>query len=316
MKTYLHPILKALGLTVALDGMLMLFIYVAAPLAILEIGQAFLFGGLTLLLTAATCLYANISVEKRRSLWLSLAVAAPAHLILSVISILVYTNRLASNWPGSDYFLTWLLFLLLSLTVWWIAIFSITVTRSSRIGGAAREQKRRIRLAQKGFRPETAPLTPGRARAIAILKGVLWVLWLHILTGLFLEFFTEIGVANTILSYVAFPALWCVMAAVYGLLDGHNRTAFTLSVAITHLVCFFLVMLFLLPGNILEHPYYAVKYLDDVISDPFGHSEQLMILMLFLLVWVVMGIFGAARRKARASDQPETNHIPNTITIS
>ncbi len=316
MKTYLYPILKALGLTVALNGMLTLFIYAAAPMANVNIGQVVLFGGVALLLVAATCLFANIAAEKRRSLWLALAVAFPAHLILSLISVFVYADRLASNWPGSDYFLTWLLFLLLSLTVWWIAVFAVTVTRSARIGEGVREAKRQIKRAQKGFRLETAPISPARARMLAILKGVLWVLWLHILTGLFLEFFTETGVADTILSYVAFPALWCVMAAIYGLLHEKNRTAFTLSAAVTHLVCFVFVMLFLLPKNIREHPYYALKYLDDVITDPFGHPEQLMILILFLLVWMVMAIFGLAHRKAKIPDQPTAEQIPNTLTIS
>lgn len=234
MKTYLYPILKALGLTAALDLTLVLFLVAAAPMANLNIGQVFLFGGVALLSVAATCLYAGITVEKRRSLWLSLVAALPTHLILSVASVLVYADRLASNWPGSDYYLTWLLFLLLCLAIWSISITAITIARSARIGSRAKEEKKRIRRETRGFRLVVSPQSPAKARTIAALKGSLWVLWLYVATGLLLEWYTQVRIADTILSYITFPCLWCIMATVCRFLRTHNRSTVTFSAAITN----------------------------------------------------------------------------------
>ena len=315
MKTYLYPILKALGLTVALDLTLVLFLFAAAPMANLNIGQAFLFGGVALLLVAATCLYAGITAEKRRSLWLSLAAALPTHLILSVASVFVYADRLASNWPGSDYFLTWLLFLLLSLSTWAVSILAVTIVRSARIGSHAKEEKERIRQETRGFRLEVSPLSPTKARSLAALKGSLWVLWLYVATGLLLEWYTQVRIADTILSYVTFPCLWCIMATVYRFLRTHNRSTVTVSAAITNLVVFAAVMLFLIPANVKVHAGYALLYLDNVLTDPFSHPEQLLVLMQFLLVWVILIITGATQRKTKDTSLSETESISNMTTV-
>lgn len=298
MKHYLSPLLKSLGITVGLDGALLLFIYAATPLTEIAIGQALLFGGVTLLLLTAVCLYAAVPAERRRSLWLSLAVSVPVHLILSVVSVLVYGNRLSAYWPGSSD-LAWLLFLLITVAAWVVTTFTLTMIRSARIGSALREGKRQIRRAEQGSRLETAPISPARSLLLAILKGVLWVLWLHVLTGLLLELLWQAGVADTMLSYVAFPCLWCLMAAAYGCMHVQNRFSFTLSVAVSHLICFLGIMLFLIPANITEHPYYALKYLDDMITDPFGHPEELMILVLFFAVWIILAVFSIANRKRK-----------------
>ena len=305
MKTYLHPILKALGLTAALDLTLVLFLCAAAPMANLPIGQVFLFGGVALLPIAATCLYAGITVEKRRSLWISLTAALPAHLILSVVSVFVYANRLAENWPGSDYFLTWLLFLLLCVTTWSMSILAVTVIRSARIGSRVKAEKKRIRQEMRGLRLEVSSLSPGKARTIAALKGALWVLWLYCATGAVLTWYTQAHVADTILSYVTFPCLWCVLAIVYRFLHTHNRVAVTVSAAITNLVVLAAVMVFLIPANVKTHAGYALLYLDTVLTDPFSHPEQLLVLFQFLLVWVILILTGATQRKPQDTNPSE-----------
>jgi hypothetical protein len=315
MKTYLYPILKALGLTAALDLTLVLFLVAAAPMANLNIGQVFLFRGVALLSVAATCLYAGITVEKRRSLWLSLVAALPTHLILSVASVLVYADRLASNWPGSDYYLTWLLFLLLCLAIWSISITAITIARSARIGSRAKEEKKRIRRETRGFRLVVSPQSPAKARTIAALKGSLWVLWLYVATGLLLEWYTQVRIADTILSYITFPCLWCIMATVCRFLRTHNCSTVTISAAITNLVVFAAVMLFLIPANVKVHAGYALLYLDNVLTDPFSHPEQLLVLMQFLLVWVILIITGATQRKTKDTSPSETESIPHMTTV-
>lgn len=316
MKTYLYPILKALGLTAALDLALALFLFAAAPMANLNIGQVILFGGVTLLMAIATCLYAGIAAEKRRSLWLSLAAALPAHLILSIAAVLVYANRLASNWPGSDYFLTWILFLLLCLATWSISILAVTVMRSARIGSRAKAEKKRIRQEMRGLRLEVSPPSPGKARAIASFKGALWVLWLYSITGAVLVWYTQARVADTILSYVTFPCLWCIMATVYRFLRTHNRTAITVSAAITNLAVFAAIMLFLIPANVKIHAGYALLYLDNVLTDPFSHPEQLLVLIQFLLVWVILILTSITQRKEKHTAQyEETESYSNTTSI-
>ncbi len=297
MKIFRSPLWKALGLTVALSLALTLFLYTAAPLAEAPIGQAILFLGVALLQVTATCLYARIPFEKRRSLWLSAAVALPVHLILSIASVLVYADRLTSNWPGSDYFLTWLLFLLLSLSVWCISVCTVTLLRHLRLSAHGREERRRIQKASSGLRPVISAVSPARARLIAVLKGASWTLGLYVLTGLLLELLTALSIADTVLSFVAFPSLWCILAVVYGLTCQPNRGFFTLSVSLTHILLCAVIMVFLIPSNVSVHPGYALLYLDSVLTSPMDHPEPLLLIAEFLLVWAIVIAHSVRRPK-------------------
>ena len=116
------------------------------------------------------------------------------------------------------------------------------------------------------------------------------------------------GIAETILSYVAFPCLWCLMAVTYRLPKCQNRTAFTLSVAITHLLFCTGVMLFLLPSNVTRHIGYALLYLDGVLTQPYDHVEQLLILEQFLAVWLILPLYGIGT-KQKHENQPERTAV-------
>lgn len=310
MKTYVSCLLKALGLTVGLNGALLLFLYMGSPLAGYEIGQVILFAGVTILLIIATCLYATMRVHNASDHWVSMAVSLPAHLIAAVVSVLIYGNRLSSFWPGGVD-LAWFLFLVLIVAVWGLTVFFVTLVRVLRLQATAREEKRQAKLAKEGYRLETTPITPARARLLATLKGMVWALAFHLISGLLLELLREIGIAETILSYAAFPFAWCLAAAAYGLLDRRNRVAFALAVALTHLLFCTAVMLFLLPANVTQHVGYALLYLDKVLTKPYENAEQLLILIQFLSVWLIMLIFGIGHRnkKKHPSNPPADTDI-------
>lgn len=297
MKIFRSPIWKALGLTVALNLALTLFLYTAAPLAETPIGQTVLILGVVLLQVVAACLYAGIRFDKRRSLWLSLAAALVIHLILSVVSVFIYADRLAGNWPGSNYFLTWLLFLLLALSVWWVSVCTVTLLRHVRLGAPGREERLRIRKASAGLRPVIPTVSPARVRLIAALKGGAWTLGFYVLTGLLLELLTAMSVADTILSFVAFPCLWCIMAVVYGFICQPNRGICTLWVSLTHILLCTVIMVFLIPSNVSVHPGYALLYMDNVLTSPMDHPEQLLLIAEFLSVWVTVITHGVRRPK-------------------
>lgn len=300
MKIFRSPIWKALGLTVALSLALTLFLYTAAPLAEAPIGQAILFLGVALLQVAAACLYGGIPFDKRRSLWLSLAAVLATHLILSMVSVFLCADRLAGNWPGSNYFLTWLLFFLLALSVWWISVCTVTLFRHFRMGAARRDELRKIEYASRGLRAETTPTTPARTRLVSTLWGLAWILGFYILTGLLLELLTAMSVADTILSYVAFPCLWCIMAAAYRYLRVCHTAVLTVTVSIANPVLLAAIMLFLFPSNVTLHVGYALLYLDSVLTAPFEHPEQLLLLAEFLSIWVILPLCGRRHRATPA----------------
>ncbi len=301
MKTYLHSLLKSLGLTAGLDAALLLLLYTACPVTVLKIGQAGLMGGVILLLLIASCLYALISVHRRRELLFCLAVSFLLHVIASVASVLVYGNRLSYFWPGhSD--MAWLLFFVLIVTVWCLTVSVITIIRYIRMSATRREETKHIQHASLGLRMETDPVTPARARLIATLKGFTWTIGFYILTGFLLEMLKEMSIAETILSYVAFPCLWCLMGIVYGYVDRPNRVAFTLSVTVTHILLCAATMVFLLPSNVTKHVGYALLYLDSILMDPFNHPEQLLLVAEFLSVWVIALIYGIGHRRKKYTE--------------
>lgn len=296
MKTYLRSILKSLGLTAGLDGALLLLIYLLSPTVTRKIGQAALLCATILLLVAAVCLYSRITAVRPRELWYCLAVSLPLHVIASVVSVLIYGNRLSSYWPGMlD--LAWFVFLLLILTAWCVSVCAVTLFRHLRMSAAHREETRQVQKASLGLRPRIPSVSPVRARMIATLKGMAWTLGFYSLTGLLLELLKALSIADTLLAYVAFPCLWCGMAVAYGLVNAPGRGAFTLSVSLTHILLCAAVMVFLLPSNVTKHMGYALLYLDSVLTDPFSHPEQCLLIAEFLSVWVIVMIYGVGRRK-------------------
>ena len=314
MKQYIASILKALGLTVGLNVGLLLFLRLAAPLAMIEIGQVILLGVVILMQITAACLYAAIPTPAVRTVWLCVITALPLHLMAAIASALVYGNRLSSFWPGS-FDLAWLVFLILITVPWALMVVAIALARTVRMGIRVLEEKRQAKQAAAGFCTETEAISPARARFIAGLKGLIWVLAFHILTGILLEILVAMDIADTLLGYTAFPCLWCLMAAVYGLLDGQNRVTFGLSVAITHILVFALVMLFLIPANVTQHVGYALLYLDGVLTQPYEHVEQLLILIQFLMVWPILLIFGIAHGHRKAPGHRRSSTDPNVLFV-
>jgi hypothetical protein len=220
------------------------------------------------------------------------------HLLLSIVTALITGKKLSAAWPG-DGDLAWVLVLLLSLSVWGIGLFWVTVLRTARIGRVRRESKRQLRHAIKGYTKEWQTLTPARGRTLAILRGALWVMWLHLLTFLFIAWFMNEGLEDTVLSYVSFPVLWSLMAAFYGLRGAEHRVAYTLSAAITN------VLLFLLPTTLLTvagtpvHKYRFVLHLDSILTEPLHNPEQMLVIGVFLTVWVAMIVFGTGNKRKK-----------------
>lgn len=293
MTRKLSPILRSSGLTVGLNGVLLLTIYALAPAAAWEAGQAALLCATVLLSVFAVCLHGRIEVRRGRELWYCAAVSLPLHLILSVLSAAVYGRRLSYYWPGED--MAWIVFLLMSLSAWSVALCGAALLRFLRVVSLRREEDRRVQMASRGLYPAAAPLSPARARVISSLKGVSWVLCFYTLTGLLLELLTALSVADTILAYVAFPCLWCFMAAVYGLIRRPVPGAFTLSVSVTHLLLTAVILVFLIPSNAVGHTGYAEIFLDSVRTEPFDHPELLLLLAEFLGIWVTAAVCGAGR---------------------
>ena len=122
-------------------------------------------------------------------------------------------------------------------------------------------------------------------------------MWIHLLTFLFIAWFMNEGLEDTVLSYVSFPVLWSLMAALYGLRDREHRVAYTLSAALTN------VLLFLLPTTLLTvagtpvHKYRFVLHLDSVLTNPLDNPEQMLVIGVFLTVWVAMIVFGVGHRR-------------------
>ena len=143
-------ILKSLGITAGLNILLLGLILLFTLMVKNEGGQALLFLSLTLLLTLGICLFALIPAKNRATLWGCFGVSVSIHLLLSIVTALITGKKLSAAWPG-DGDLAWILVLLLSLSVWGIGLFWVTVLRTARIGRVRRESKRQLRRAIKGY---------------------------------------------------------------------------------------------------------------------------------------------------------------------
>ncbi len=298
MKTYFFPILKSILLTAALNVAIIAFMFVFGPVVQVDLGQIITLGGVTLFSIIGVSMFATIRAEKRRSLWLALLVSLPLHPAIALGGVAVYGRKLALAWPG-DNDLSRVLFYIMILMSWMLPILVITIVRSARLGAAYREEKNRVALAEKGFYMETAKISKARARLIAYIKGAVWVFSFHLASGLLLELLRILRISTSMIAYVTFPAILCLVAAAYGLLDRPNRGMFAISVAVNHILFCGVVMLFLLPGNVTKHIYYALKYLDNVLTAPYENIEQILILVPFLSVWFIMIIFAIGHRKSK-----------------
>jgi hypothetical protein len=299
MKHFLS-ILKSLGITAGLDLLMTGSLYLFSHMVHRESGQALLFLTVTLLLTTGLCLFATIRVQAKGILWACMGVSFPTHLILSIVMTLTAGTALSDAWPGgTGNNLAQLLILLLSLAVWFVGIFTVTATRSRRMAKAAREEKRQVKRAKKGYQKEWQTLSPARARLVAVLRGALWVIWLHLLTTLLYEGLTEAGLEDTMLSYIAFPVLWSLMAARYVLYDRDRRGAYALSAAVTNLVFFLLPTILLTVAGTPVHKYRFILHLDSVLTKPLHNPEQMLVVGVFLTVWVAMAVFGAGNKRKK-----------------
>lgn len=298
MKRNLFALLKSLGITVGLDLLFMGIFLLFSHMVHKESGQALLFLCVTLLLAVGVCLFATIRTDRRGILWASLGISVTTHTILTIVVALVGGTKLSEAWPGYNN-LAWLLMALLSLVVWDISVFTVTVVRSNRLGRAAREEKRQVKRAKKGYQKEWQTVSPSRARLLAILRGLALMLWLHLATGLLYTLLTNAGAADTMLSYIAFPTLWCILAAAYGLCDRENRVAYGLTVAISNVILFILPTYFLMLENTPTHKFRFVLHLDSVLTAPLSNPEQMLAIGMFLTVWVAMIVFGAGSKRKK-----------------
>ena len=295
MKKNLLALLKSLCITVGLNLLLMGLFILFSHMVHKELGQALLFLSVSLLMAVGVCLFATIRTDKRGILWASMGISTVTHLILTIVVALVGGTKLSDAWPGYNN-LAWLLMALLSLAVWDISVFAVTAVRSHRLGKAAREEKRQVNRAKKGYRKEWQPLSPSRARFLAFLRGILVVLWCHLLTGLLFALLVNWDLAETMMGYVAFPLLWCLLAAAYGLHDREHRSIYGLTVAVSNLILFFLSTFFLMLENTPSHKFRFILHLDSVLTTPFDNPEQMLAIGMFLTVWVAMVVFGAGHR--------------------
>ncbi len=283
------------GLNLLLTGLFILFSHMVHK----ELGQALLFLSVSLLMAVGVCLFATIRTDKRGILWASMGISTVTHLILTIVVALVGGTKLSDAWPGYNN-LAWLLMALLSLAVWDISVFAVTAVRSHRLGKAAREEKRQVNRAKKGYRKEWQTLSPSRARFLAFLRGLLVVLWCHLLTGLLFALLVNWDLAETMMGYVAFPLLWCLLAAAYGLHDREHRSIYGVTVAVSNLILFFLSTFFLMLENTPSHKFRFILHLDSVLTTPFDNPEQMLAIGIFLTVWVAMAVFGAGHRRRKS----------------
>ena len=315
MKRNLFALLKSFCITVGLNILLAGILILFSRLVQEELGQALLFLSVSLLMTLGVCLFANISTNRRGILWAAMGISLSVHFTLSVAVTLIAGVQISRAWPGGGgNNLAQLLLLLMSLAVWFISVFTVTIVRSRRLGRIAREEAKRVKMARKGYAKEWQTVSPSRARSLAILQGSLTVLWSHLLTGLFYILLTESRNADTMLSYIAFPTLWALMAAAYGLRNREHRAAYTLSTAIVNLLCFFLASVFLTVAGTPSIKYRFILHLDSLLTEPFDNPEQLLALGIFLHVWVAMAVFGI-RRKPKRSAAASSEFIVVTAPI-
>lgn len=295
MKQNVFAILKALGITAGLNTALAAMLWGLTPFLNREDFYTFLLlGSITLLLLVGVCLFAAIPTENRSILWGCYGIAAILHLILATGTAVLLRKR--PPYTGDALRSTWLLLLLLILTAWLLPTLAVTLSRAAHVGRALREEKRQQKRARKGYRREYLPVSPARARLYASCKGLVWVLWLHILTGLLFCLFDALHVENSALPVIAYPVLWCLMAAVYGLHDRPEHAAFTLSASVSHLTLFVLSCGFCMLAGSLRGSHRLRSYLTAFLARPDFFPEQLLTIGLFLSAWVPVVVFAVAHR--------------------
>ena len=296
MKHYFFPLLKSLCITLGLDGALLGYIALLTLLVEEPFFQVILFFCVTVCPIVAVCLYANIHAEKRRTLWLCAAVSLSLHLCLSLGAVVLYGFIMAAVW-ASD--LAPILIMLMACVPWLVAVLAITVVRSARIGRAKRENNRQLRRIAKGLIRADVPVSSFRSGFGAVCRGLLWAAGLHLSTGLLFLLLEKLGIADTMLSYVAFPVLWCLYAAAYGLFDRPRRLFYGLGVGIGHLS--------LSVGTVIWlFAVYAIRYgtkawpLTDLFSVPFFFPEALIFGTVFWIgvITAMVFILGRGRKKA------------------
>ena len=293
-----RSVLKTLCLTAGLNILLTADLYLFSLLVDHQLGQALLFLSVTLILTVGICLFAILPVSCRGILWGCYGITTGIHLPLSVIMALTGGNALSNNWPGgTGNNMAAPLIFLMSQAVWSAGTFAVTVARTRRRGRAIREEKRNVKRASKGYRKEWQTLSPARSRLVAVLRGALWVMWLHILTALVFVLLTEENLEDTMLSYVSFPVLWGLMAALYGLYDRERPIAYTLSAAVSNLLFFLLPTALLTVANTPVHKFRFVLHLDSLLTTPLENPEQMLVVGVFLTVWTAMIVFGVGHRR-------------------
>ena len=295
-RSILKTLLITTGLNILLAGDLFLFSRLVHTMH----GQALLFLSVTLLMTVGVCLFAVIPASEQGNLWGCFGVAIGLHFPLLTAVTMTGGNVLSQAWPGgTGNNLAAPLIFLISIAVWFIGCFWVTVLRTAHIGSARREKKRQVQRATKGFSKEYPPISSSRARLLAILRGFLWVLWLHVLTALLFEWLQAEYLHDTMLSYTAFPVLWSLMAASFGLLDRKSRTPLLLSAAVSNLLLFLLPTALLTVANTPVHKLRFILPLDSVLTTPLNHPEQMLVIGVFMTVWAAMIVFGIGHKRQK-----------------
>ena len=298
MKKNVSALLKSLFITLGLHGLLTVTITIFSRVVQREPGQAILFLAVTLLLLWAVCLFATIRTDQQRILWGCYAIALGGGVILSLVSMLFYGKSLSLRWPGEGNMASQL-FLLIILLTWGIGVTAATVIRAGLIGKESRESNRQVLRMRKGYRLEYPPVSKGKARLYAAVKGLLWVVWYHTLTGLLLFLLFAAGIEETMVAYISFPVLWCLMALLYGKPDSPHRGTFALSAALSNLLFFGLSCYFCMVIHTDPHKFRAVLHLDSVLTTPFDNPEQMLAIGIFFSIWVSMVVFAVGYRKRR-----------------
>ncbi len=296
MKKNLSALLKTLYITLGLHALLTVAISFLTRTVHREWGQALLFLAVTLISVGAVCIFATVPANTQGLLWRCFGLASVLGAVLSAISMAFYRRSLSLRWPGEGN-LAWLLFWLLILTAWIVGVLAVTVFRSCRVARESLESNRQVRHMRRGYRMEVSLAFKGQMRLYAAVKGFLWVVWYHTLTALLLFLLLGIGVGNTMISYVSFPVLWCLMAALCGAIDYPCRGAFALSAAVSNLLFFVLSSYFCMVIHIDPHKYRPILHLDSILTEPFENPEQMLAIAIFFSVWIAMAVFAAGHRR-------------------
>lgn len=294
-----HPILKTLGITAGLNLVITGDLYLFSHLIRNQTGQALMFLSVTLLLVAGACLFARVPVSGRGSLWGCMGISMGLHLPLSITSALTGGKALSEQWPGGmGNNLAALLILLMSLSVWSIGIFGVTAARSRCIAAPLREERRNRKRITKGYVKEWQSLPPARLRLASVLRGFLRVLWTHLLTGLLFTILVELDLAETILGYVAFPVLWCLMIPALLPPKRLSGSLCVISAAVSHMGLFALATLLL---SIRSYPNVIKNrgriYTELILNRPLDNPEQLLALGILTTGIMTLLILYIGKRK-------------------